>query len=117
MANVFGILKGLVSAAATVFSLLHGKKPSLPELLPGLVTGALQAVDQAMSFGTLTTKDQIDAWLDTFDMTTGADPGALNLAPSMPLDKEEEMLDHLKEAIRAYAYNRAKVAGYVIAAA
>jgi len=114
MANILGILKGLASAAATVYSLLHGKKPSLPELLPGLVTTALQAVNDAVSFGNLTTKEQIDSWLDTFDMSTGSEPGALDLAPSMPKDKEEEMLDHLKEAIRAYAYNRAKVAGYVL---
>jgi hypothetical protein len=112
--NILGLLQGVVQGAAAVFSLFHGKKPTLTEILPAVATTVFSVIDQAQSYGNLSTKEQIDSWLDTYDQTTGSEPGAVDLAPSMPKDKEEEMLDHVKEAARLYAYNRAKVAGYVL---
>lgn len=75
-----------------------------------LGTGRKSASAWASIAGQPEAASTIDAALEAFDALTG-DTG-LDLIGSLPNDKEEKLFDHLKEAIRIIAYNKAKVDGF-----
>ena len=113
---MFGILKSLISVAVPIVKLFlnkeEGEKVTVAEALPFAVGQLLPAVQKAIEYGKLTTVEQVDAWLDTVDAATGDDVTAVDLIKSMPDDKEELFFDHIKEAVRIYAYCLLKVPGY-----
>lgn len=110
---MFGMLRGLLKIGATAVKLFTGQeKVSLMDGLPTLLGQLLPAVDNAIKYKNLDTAEKFNLWLDTLDETTGTDPLAIDLVPSLPADKEEILFDHLKEAIRVYGYNKIGVAGY-----
>lgn len=53
----------------------------------------------------------IDDGLLAFDEQTGLD--GIDVIKDLPQDKEEEFLDHIKEASRIMLYNKAGVEGFV----
>ena len=111
-----GALLSVLSTGVTLFKLLTGGvKPSVGDLLKFSLPQILQAVDNAVKYQGLTTKEQVDAWLQTADANFGADPGALDLVADMPAEAEEEMTDGLIQFVRAYAYYKAGVPGYWVA--
>ena len=116
--NLFGALKGLITVGTQVYGLLKpgGGQPA-PKVTYDLalefaLTNIFPQVRRVIQFGNLNTKEKIDGYLDTLDATTGTDVGALDIIKTLPDTAEEALFDHLKEAIRIYAYNLAKIPGY-----
>jgi len=112
-----GWLLGIFKVGISVFNLFKGsgeQKPSLTELLPFALTQLIPAVDNAIKYQGLASKEQFDQWLVTLDATTGSDPGAFDFMKSMPPEIEEEMFDALINVARIYGYNRLKVEGYYV---
>jgi hypothetical protein len=110
--NLGNLLFNALKTGAELFAIFKGKKPSLPELLPTVMGKIIEAVGGVVESKGFTTKEQVDQWIGFLDAQTGADLGALDLFPSLPPDKEEEMLDGLLQVVRVYAYNKAGVPGY-----
>lgn len=116
LGKIGGALLSILSTGIGLFKLLTGgAKPSVGDLLKFSLPQILQAVDNAVTYQGLSTKEQVDAWLSTADANFGADPGALDLVKDMPPEAEEEMTDGLIQFVRAYAYYRAGVPGYKLA--
>lgn len=112
---MFGVLKSLLKVGATVVKLFTGQdRVSLMDGLPQVLGQLLPAVDNAIKYKGLDTKEKFDGWLETVDEVTGTDSLAIDVMPSLPADKEEELFDHLKEAARIYGYNKIGVDGYEV---
>lgn len=109
-----GWILGIFKVGLSIFKLFKGSddKPSLTELLPFVLNQLIPAVDNAIKYQGLDTKEKFDQWLTFIDVSTGTDPGAFDFMGSMPPDVEEQMFDHLIETARIYGYNRLKVPGY-----
>lgn len=115
---MFGWIKALAVAGVKIYQMFKGAKDagtpvSIMEGLPFALGQLLPAVDNAIKYGNMTTKEQFDSWLDTIDNMTGEDPGAIDFIKGLPDQQEEIMFDHLKEAARIYGYWRLKLPGYV----
>ena len=106
------ILFNVLKAGAGLYFSVKGKKPSLTELLPSVMSHILDAVGGVVEARGMTSKDQIDQWLSLVDAQTGSDLGALDLLKDLAPDKEEELFDGLIQVIRVYAYWKAGVPGY-----
>ena len=111
---MFGWIKGALSIGVQVYKLLtkSKEKPTFTDVIPFVIEKMFPAVQQAIAYGQLDTKEKIDAWLETFDASTGTDPGAIELIPNMPAEIEEQFFDKIKDALRIYAYCIIKVPGY-----
>lgn len=111
---MLGFIKGALSIGVQVFKLFtrSDQKPALTDVIPFVIEKLFPAVQQAIAYGELDTKEKIDAWLETFDASTGTDPGAVELIPNMPAEIEEAFFDKIKDALRIYAYCLIKVPGY-----
>ena len=109
------IIFGAVKFGAGIYKMLKGgdKPASLVEALPLALPQILSGVQSAVSQQGLHTKEQIDAWIGTADALTGQDPGALDLVPGLPADKEEILFDGILQAAKVIAYHTAKLPGYV----
>jgi len=109
------IVFGAIKFGAGIYKMLKGddKPASLVEALPLALPQILQGVTAAVAQQGLKTKEQIDAWIGTADSLTGSDPGALDLVPGLPADKEEELFDGILQAAKVIACSAAKVPGYV----
>jgi hypothetical protein len=112
--SVFGVLKGLFSVGIAVYGVFKGKenKPTVMEVLPTVVGQLLPAVQSAIKYQNMTTKAQLDAWLETLDASMGEEAGAVDIIHDMPSNREEELSDHLLAAARIYGYNLLGVEGY-----
>jgi len=114
--GLFGILQAAIVLGAKMVQMFTGKtKPSFLDGAGMAVGQLIPAIQQAVNYGGMNTKEKIDSWLDNVDRTTGTDPGAIEMIPGMPPDKEEEFFDHLIGAARLYAYSYAKILGYYVA--
>lgn len=111
--NLGALLMSAVNLASGLIPLL-GKKPTISDIIPLLLSTVIPAIDKGVAYGNLQTKEQIDQWCSVADLKTGSDAGALDLVRSMPADVEEAWLDHFVEFARVYAYNRAKLPGYYV---
>ncbi|MHC4645174.1 MAG: hypothetical protein ACYTBJ_06715 [Planctomycetota bacterium] len=112
--NFLGVFHTLIKYGAPIVQMLLGKEK--PSLLDGVGYAAGQifpAVDNLLKMGKLSTKEQVDQWLDTLDAKTGTDAGAIDIFRDMPQKVEEEFFDHMKEAVRIYAYSRIGVEGFI----
>jgi len=110
---MFGWLKAVVSIGLKIYGYVaKSDKPGLADALPFAVGQMLPAVQKAIEYQGLDTKEKFDAWLATVDAGTGSDEGALDLIVKLPPDKEEEFFDHLVEAARIYGYHLIGVVGY-----
>lgn len=113
--NIIGLIKGALTVGVGIVKLFSGgKKPSVAEAIPHAVGLLMPAVSDAIHYGGMDTKDKFDAWLLSADQYTGADPGAVDLVPSLPPDKEEELFDALITACRIYGYMLIGVPGYTV---
>lgn len=112
---MFGWIKAALGVAMQLWGKFSGgQKVNVLDVIPDVVGRLLPAVQQAVKYQGLNTKDKIDAWLETMDEYTGEDVGAVDLIPEMPAKVEEVFFDHLKEAARCYAYMLAGVEGYKV---
>lgn len=110
---MFGWLKVIVGVAAKIYGYVKGSRPTtFANVIPFAVSQLLPAVENAIKYQSLDTKEKFDAWLQTLDQTTGSDPGAVDIIERLPADKEEEFFDHLVEAARIYGYHLIGVPGY-----
>ena len=80
-------------------------------MLPFVVSQLLPAVEQAIRFQGLNTKEKFDSWLTTLDESTGIEP-PVDLISRLPAEQEEALFDHLLEAARIYGYHLIGVPGY-----
>lgn len=113
--NLWGVLKAAAGFGLQLLASVKGSgngKPSFSELLPTIVGAVLPAVDQAIRFQGLDTKEKVDAWITTLDAATGLDATALDIVKDLPADKEEQLFDHVLEAARIFAYCKIGVPGY-----
>ena len=111
--KIGGALLSILSTGIGLFKLITGgKKPSISDLFKFALPSIMEAVDNAVKYQGLTTKEQVDSWLSTVDANLGLEPGALDLVRDMPGEAEEEMTDGLIQFVRAYAYYRTGVPGY-----
>ena len=111
-----GILKGAVNFGLQLFGAIRGsdQKPTLTDLLPAIVGNILPAIDQAITFQNLDTKEKLDAWFGTLDAATGMEATAVDIIKNLPADKEEQFWDHIIEAARIFAYNKIGVEGFKV---
>lgn len=109
------IIFGAVKFGASVYKMVKGddKPANLVDALPLALPQILGSVQSAIKMQGFTTAEQIDSWIGTADALTGSDPGALDLVPGLPADKEEELFDAVLQAVKVVAYHKAGVAGYV----
>lgn len=113
--NIWGVLRAAAGFGLQLLNAVkgtNGSKPTLVELLPTVVSAVLPAVDQAIKFQGLDTKEKVDAWIVTLDAATGLDAAALDIVRDLPADKEEQLFDHVLEAARIFAYCKIGVPGY-----
>lgn len=112
---MFKWIKSALSVGVQLFKFLKGnKKPTLTDLLPFLLQSLFPAVEEAVQYGQLNTKEKIDSWLETFDNVTGSDVGAIDIVPDLSPELEEQLFDHIKEAVKIFAYCKAKIPGFFI---
>ena len=111
---MLGWLKMAVKVGLKIYGFVTapGAKPSLIDALPFAVGQLLPAVQKAIHYQGLNTKEKFDAWLVTVDAGTGSDENAVDFIAGLPADKEEIFFDHLIEAARIYGYNLIGVEGY-----
>jgi len=110
---MLGVLRALIGAAGAVIKIFKGgEKPTWAEAMPFVLQQLIPAVQQAVEYQGYNTREKFDAWLSTMDASTGTDPGAIDIIPQLPQDKEEEFFDALKEAARVYGYSLIGVEGY-----
>jgi len=115
---IWGFVAALLPLAIKTVKMLTGKETvNWIEVMPELLAKLPAAIENAVRHQGYDTKEKFDAWLETFDATTGQEEGALDLIRSMPNDVEEQMLDHVKEAARIMGYNLIGVDGYKVEAA
>jgi len=111
------MLKSLLSPIINLVLItarLIGKKAKFTEIILTVFTKITESVMDLLKFGKLSTKEMLDESLTELDLRLGSDPGAIDIDPDLPPDKEEELTDHLKESIRILGYNKLKVPGYYI---
>jgi len=112
---MFGWLKAAVVIGLKIYGFVSkGDKPSLADALPFAVGQMLPAVQKAIQYQGLDTKEKFDAWLIAVDAGTGSDTTAVDLLVRLPADKEELFFDHLIEAARIYGYHLIGVEGYLL---
>lgn len=110
---MFGWLKAAVVVGLKIYGFVAGgDKPGLADALPFAVGQMLPAVQKAIQYQGLDTKEKLDVWLATVDTGTGSDINAVDLIIKLPADKEELFFDHLVEAARIYGYHLIGVEGY-----
>jgi len=111
---MLGWLKMAVTVGLKLFSFVtaKGTKPTMVDAIPFAVSQMLPAVQRAIQYQGLDTKEKLDAWLVTIDAGTGSDADAVDIIARLPADKEESFFDHLIEAARIYGYHLIGVEGY-----
>jgi len=111
---MFGWLKAAVTIGLKIYGFVAkaGDKPSLADALPFAVGQLLPAIQKAIQYQGLDTKEKFDRWLATVDAGTGSEATAIDLIATLPADKEEAFFDHLIEAGRIYGYHLIGVEGY-----
>ncbi len=111
------MLKSLLSPILNLILIttrMIGRKAKFTEIILTVFGKITESVLDLVKFGKLSTKEMLDESLTELDLRLGSDPGAIDIVPDLPADKEEELTDHLKEVIRILGYNKLKVAGYYI---
>lgn len=113
----FGIILGAIKVAAGIANLFRGPdgekpKPQFQDIWPDATANVMKAVQQAVNYGGLDSKEKLDAWLAQADSTLGNELTAIDVIPGLPPDKEEELSDHLIEAARIYGYMLLGLPGY-----
>lgn len=106
-------LKNIVSVVLSMLRIFRDQIP-VSELLKQLFFTAFSAVDNAIRDGRIVDQQTVDAFLDTIDMGLGQEATAKDVIKDLPDDKEEELTDHIIEAVRIYAYCRLKIEGYTV---
>ena len=112
------MLKSLLSPIINLILItarMIGRKKKFTEIILTVFGKITESVLDLIEFGKLSTKEILDESLTELDLRLGSDPGAIDIVPDLPADKEEELTDHLKEVIRILGYNKLKIAGYYIA--
>jgi len=113
--KMFGWIKSALSVGVSVVKFLTGvQKPKLTDVIPFVLEKIFPAVERAIAYGSLDTKEKIDTWLEEFDAKTGIEPTAVDIIPDMPPEVEEEFWDKIKEAVQIFAYCKARVPGYFV---
>ena len=111
------MLKSLLSPIINLVLItarLIWQKKKFTDIILAVFTKITESVMDLLKFGKLSTKEMLDESLTELDLRLGSDPGAIDIDPDLPADKEEELTDHLKEVIRILGYNKLKVEGYYI---
>lgn len=106
-------VKQLVDFIVKIVSTVKGK-PKATDLLLAIISELPKHVIDAIAFGKISTWAQLQDGLAAFDSYTGSEPGSINLVKDLPADKEEEFMDHIKEAVRILAGCKLKVEGYYV---
>lgn len=110
---MFGVIKTILSVGVKVLSLFKGgQKPSIGETLSFTLQQLIPAIENAIAYENLDSKEKFDNWLETFDKSTGSDQYAVDLIKGMPKQAEEEFFDGIKQAAKAYGYMKIGVEGY-----
>jgi len=110
---MLGWIKAVLAVGVKIYGfLMKDDKPGLAETLPFAVGQILPAVQKAISYQGLNTKEKFDQWLKVIDTGTGVDEGAVDLISGLPAEKEEILFDHLVEIARIYGYHLIGVEGY-----
>ncbi len=91
-----------------------GEKPGIVNLTSFALTNLLPAVQAAVNTQGLTTEEQIDTWANNIDTMTGTDVGAVSFDNDMPLEKQEELADHMIAIMKITAKHLRKIKGYVV---
>lgn len=108
--NLASVLKGIVTGAQIIFTMIKSKPANALELLPQIVDGLFKTIDAYYQNGQLSTKEQIDSWFDILDARTGSENGSLDLlGASCSPEDEEFIFDHLIAAGKRYAYRKAGI--------
>ncbi len=105
------LLSQIVKGILSVFDIIK-KKPSWTEIATRIVPAVFELVNQAIEFGGYDTQAKFDGFLETLDLKTGVDPGAVNVFKDVTAQGEEEFFDGILMAARAYGYAKLKVEGY-----
>ena len=111
------MLKSLLSPILNLILIttrMIGRKAKFTEIILTVFGKITESVLDLVKFGKLSTKEMLDESLTELDLRLGSDPGAIDIDPDLPADKEEELTDHLIEVIRILGYNKLKVEGYYI---
>lgn len=107
------MLTSLLKKTIEIVQMLS-RKPKLTEVLMTLWGVIPQFINQVGAIADMDDKAKVDEALKSIDDFTGVDVGAFDLIRDLPAEKEEELFDHINEALRIMAYNRLKVRGYYI---
>lgn len=109
---MLGWIKAALLLGINLFGWLKGGKKTLADALPFAIGQLLPAVENAVKFQKLDTKEKLDAWLEAVDAGTGDDATGVDIIRGLPAAKEEELFDHLIEVARTYGYYLIGVPGY-----
>lgn len=112
--NIGAIVRAAAGFAVQLLGSIKGSdhKPTFTDLVPTMLGSVLPALEQAMKFQNLDTKEKVDSWLTLADLATGVETTAPNLIHDMPRELQEQMFDHVLEAARIYAYCKLGVPGF-----
>lgn len=114
--NLGGIILGAFKVATGIYKLLKpapgAPTPAFAEIWPDVTANVMKAVNAAVTYGGIDTKEKLDAYLATADAALGDEPAAIDIVKGLPADKEEQLSDHLIEAARIYGYHLIGVEGY-----
>lgn len=103
---------GTIAKVAVQLIAGGGAKVDAAQGLPFTISQILPAVERAIRYQGLGTKEKFDQWLELADRAVGEEPGALHLFGDLPAKLEEELSDHVIEIARIYGYHLLKVDGY-----
>lgn len=114
---MLGWFEAALTVGVKILGLLVSKKDqgqalTLADAFPFAISQLLPAVENAIKYQGLDTKEKLDGWLVTFDMATGEEPTAIDIIHGLPADKEEILFDHAIEIARIYGYYKIGVPGF-----
>jgi hypothetical protein len=113
--NIFTWVMTALDFGVDVYHKFHGtEKPNILNMTSFALTNLLPAVQAAVNTQNLTTEEQIDTWAQSIDAMTGTDVGAVSFDNDMPLDKQEELADHMIAIMKITAKHVKKIKGYVV---
>lgn len=104
-------LNSIISSVVSIFKSISAK-PSWTQIMSSVVPQIFILVDQGIAAGKLSTKEKLDDFLETMDLRTGVDAGALDMFKDVTAQAEEEFFDGIIKAVRAYGYAKIGVDGY-----
>jgi hypothetical protein len=90
------------------------EKPNILNMTSFALNNLLPAVQNALASQNLTTEEQIDKWAASLDAMTGTDVGGVSFDTDMPLDKQEEMADHMIAIMKITAKHSQAIKGYIV---